>query len=255
MRGLRIDRVWKGYSRGDEWIEVLRGVSLEVQPGEIVAVTGTRSTGKTSLLKVAAGMERAEEGAVYLDDLQLASLRERARSQLLGRRIVWIDGHGPGLDVEVSRFVGWSLALHGRKGRAVKRRAAQMLGRVGARDCIGRRWGELSNAQRLLAGLARAFAGSPELVIIDDLLDGLSGRAAEEVSDLLRSLVEESQRPSGVLMSASDMESAMFADRIWSLTRRGALKLIAGRRAEQGAVIPFVRKDERAGSSQTTGVS
>lgn len=254
MRGLRVAEVSKGYSRGSEWIEVLNEVSFEAAPGEIVAVIGARTIGKTALLRIVAGMERADRGGVYLDDLPLMNMRESARTQLLGHRIIWLDGHGPALDVEVSRFVGWSLAVHGQKGRAVKRRAAQMLERVGARECMGRRWGELSNAERMVAGLAHAFAGSPDLVVIDDLLDGLSGRVTEEVSDLLRSLVEESERPSAVLMSASDMESAMFADRVWSLTRKGTLKLMAGRRTEEGAVIPFLRKDEREGS-HNVGVS
>lgn len=254
MRGLRVAGVSKGYPRGSEWIEVLDEVSFEAAPGEIVAVIGTRTMGKTALLQIVAGMERADRGAVYLDDLRLTDMRESARTQLLGRRIIWLDGYGPALDVEVSRYVGWSLAIHGLKGRAVKRRSAQMLERVGARECMGRRWGELSNVERMVAGLAHAFAGSPELVIIDDLLDGLSGRVTEEVSDLLRSLVEESGCPTAVLMSASDMESAMFADRVWSLARKGTLKLMAGRHTQEGAVIPFLRKDEREGS-HNVGVS
>jgi predicted ABC-type transport system involved in lysophospholipase L1 biosynthesis ATPase subunit len=254
VHGLRVAGLSKGYSRGDGWVEVLNAVSFEVAPGEIAALIGARSTGKTALLEIVAGMERADGGAVYLGDLELTNMRERARARLLGRRIIWLDPHGPGLDVEVSRFVGWSLAIHGKKGKAVKRRAAQMLERVGACQCVGRRWGELSNAERALAGLARAFAGSPDLVIIDDLLNGLSGRITEEVSDLLRSLVEESERPSAVLMSASDMESAMFANRVWSFTRKGTLKLMAGRPTEEGAVIPFLRKDEREGS-HNVGVS
>jgi predicted ABC-type transport system involved in lysophospholipase L1 biosynthesis ATPase subunit len=250
---LRIGGVSKGYSRGEEWIGVLADVSLEVAPGEVVAVVGSRLSGKTTLLKVAAGLERADKGSVSLGGRDLTDMPDRCRARLLGQEVVWIDRDGPGLGVEVSRFVGWPLALHGHGRRQVEQMAAQMLERVGARECVGRRWGELSNAQRVLAGLGRAFVCAPQLVVIDDLLDALGGRETEEVSDLLRSLMEEGESRCGVLMSASEMESAVLSDRVWSLTRKGTLKLMAGRLSSDGAVIPFPQKDERQGS-QSIGV-
>jgi predicted ABC-type transport system involved in lysophospholipase L1 biosynthesis ATPase subunit len=245
---LLVDGVWKGYSRGGRWIGVVEGVSFEVGRGEVVAVVGSRLDGKTTLLKVAAGMERPDRGSVSLAGRELTGLRERARSRLLGHEIVWVDRDGPELGLEVSKFVGWPLALHGRGRRDAERMAGQALERVGARDCVGRRWGELSNWQRVLVGLARAFAGDPQLVVVDDLLDALGSRATEEASDLLRSLVEESGSRCGVLMSASDMESALFADRVWSITRKGKLNALFGQRGEDAHIIPFPRPAERQGS-------
>src|SRR5580704_6919447 len=236
---LSVEGVWKGFSRGGRWMGVLSGVSFGVGRGEVVAVVGSRLEGKSTLLKVAAGMERPDEGCVLLDGSSLTGLRDRSRTRLLGHEIVWIDRDGPELGVEVSRFVGWPLALHGHGRRDAERAAAQALERVGARECVGRRWGELSNWQRVLVGLARAFAGAPRVVVIDDLLDALGPRATEQASDLLRSLVEESEPRCGVLMSASDMESAMFADRVWSITRKGTLKALSGRPSDDAEVIPF----------------
>lgn len=250
---LWIERVWKGYSRGAQWIGVLEDVSLEVGWGEIVAVIGGRLEGKTTLLRIAAGMEQPERGSVSLGGCALTGCRDARRSRLLGREIVWVDREGPGLDVEVLEFVGWPLALHGRGRRQAEREAAQVLDRVGARECVGRRWGELSNWQRVLVGLARAFAGSPQVVVIDDLLDALGGSATEEASDLLRSLVEESEPRCGVLMSVSDMESAMFADRVWSITGKRSLKLMAGRQTG-GKIVPFPDRDStRDGGSLDVG--
>jgi putative ABC transport system ATP-binding protein len=245
---LSVEGVWKGYSRGGRWMGVLGGVSLEVARGEVVAVVGSRLEGKTTLLKVAAGMERPDQGSVSLDSRSLTGLRDRSRTRLLGHEIVWIDRDGPELGLEVSRFVGWPLALHGHGRRHAERLASQALERVGARECMGRRWGELSNWQRVLVGLARAFAGSPLVVVIDDLLDALGGRVTEQASDLLRSLVEESEPRCGVLMSASDMESAMFADRMWSLTRKGTLKPLSGQPSHDADVIPFPKPVESQGS-------
>jgi putative ABC transport system ATP-binding protein len=236
---LSVDGVSKGYSRGTQWMPVLDGVSFDVERGEVVAITGSRLEGKTTLLKIAAGIERPDTGTVSLGDRRLTDCDDAQRSRLLGREIVWVDRDGPGLDVEVSKFVGWPLALHGRGRQQAEKHASHMLERVGAQECTGRRWGELSNWQRVLVGLARAFTGSPQLVIIDDLLDALGGSATEQVSDLLRSLVEHSQPRCAVLMSASDMESAMFADRVFTITTKHTLKLIAGPQPTEAQVVPL----------------
>jgi putative ABC transport system ATP-binding protein len=252
---LMIDGVWKGYPRGAQWTEVLANVSLKVERGEVVAVTGARLEGKTTLLTIAAGMERPDKGNVSLCGRVSTDCRDGERSRLLGHEVVWLDRDGPGLNVEVSRFVGLPLALHGRGRRQAGREAARVLERVGARKCQGRCWGELSSPQRVLVGLARAFAGSPQVVVIDDLLDGLGGSATEEASDLLRSLIEESEPSCGVLMSATDIESAMFADRVWSITGKHSLKLMAGRHTE-GKIVPFPDRDgTRAGGSLGIGSS
>jgi putative ABC transport system ATP-binding protein len=245
---LTVRDVWKGYNRGAHWAGVLSGVSFEIASGEIAAVVAPRLGGKSTLLRIAAGMERPDRGTVCLDAGELTCLSDRARSRLLGHEIVWIDRDGPELALEVSKFVGWPLALHGVGRREADGLAARALDRVGALSCIGRRWGELSNWQRVLVGLARAFAGKPQLVVIDDLLDALGSKATEEASDLLRSLVEESASRCGVLMSASDAESAVLADRVWSLTRDGALKPVFGASTADGDVIQFPSQAEAQGS-------
>lgn len=230
---LSITSLRKGYARGGEWVPVFAGGSLEVLYGEIVAIVGRRLAGKTTLLKIAAGVERPDEGAVLLGRQPLAELADRPRE------VRWVDRDGPGLEVGVAEFVGWPLAPGGRGRRRAEREAAQMLDQVGARECLGRNWGELSNWQRLLVGLARGFIGSPQLVVVDDLLDALGEPATEEASDLVRSVIEASEARCGVLMSVSDMESAMFADRVVTITGKGTLKVMSGRLTDAGEVVQF----------------
>lgn len=241
---LSVEGVWKGFSCDGRWTGVLEDVSFHVGRGEIVAIGGGRLSGKTTLLKIAAGIERPDRGEVALGSQRLAGLREQAWARLLGHEIVWVDRAGPKTPVEISRFVGWPQALHGRGRKGSEQLAAQALDRVGAKDCIGRRWAELSNWQKVLVGLARGFAGTPRVVIIDDLLDALGGRDTEEASDLLRSLVEESEPRCGVLMSASEEETAIFADQEYSLTRKGRLKLLSGRPSGGADVKPFPKHAE-----------
>jgi putative ABC transport system ATP-binding protein len=235
---LTVAGVSKCFSRGGECVVALNDVSFEVRQGEIAAVVGGSLDGKTTLLQVAAGAERPDKGTVSLGDRRLTGLSDRGRAKLLGREIVWIDRDGPGLGVEVSRFVGWPLALHGHGRRQVERVAAQILARVGMQEHASRKWGDLSHRQQVSVSLARAFAGNPRLVVIDDLLNGLGGRATEEAIDLLRSLMRESEHRCGVLLSVCEMESTVFADRVLSIYR-GVVEPMTGLQENDADVIPF----------------
>jgi ABC-type cobalamin/Fe3+-siderophores transport system ATPase subunit len=118
--------------------------------------------------------------------------------------------------------------------RAVALRALE---RVGVEHCAERRWGELSDWERVLVELAQALAGAPRLLLIDDLLDGLGARETEEVALLVRSLAEELQL--GVLMTVSDPEAALCSHRVLSLAA-GRLSVLSDVGApEPGVVIDF----------------
>jgi ABC-type taurine transport system ATPase subunit len=247
---LSIASISKGYWRGGSYLGVLKDVSLEVAPGEVVAVIGRRLGGKSTLLEIVAGIEAPGAGTVMLAGRPVRvqgrrSLREwwaarRAGSidPVLGHDMVLVTRDGPHQELEVSKYVGGPLAVRGSRRRDVRRVAGAALERVGASDCIGRSWGELSNYQRALVGLARAFAGAPQLVILDDLLDGHGRRDTETLSDILHTLVEESDG-CGVLLSAGYYETAVvLAHRVCSLDQHGALVHNSGPRADASQDAP-----------------
>jgi ABC-type nitrate/sulfonate/bicarbonate transport system ATPase subunit len=227
---LSIAGISKGFWRGGSYLGVLKDVSLVVAPGEVVAVIGRRLGGKSTLFEVVAGIEAPDAGTVMLAGRPVCvqgrrSVRERwaaGRSGLsnpvLGHDMVLVTRDGPHQELEVSKYVGGPLAVRGSRRRDVRAIAGAALERVGAGDCSGRCWGELSHYQRALVGLARAFAGSPQLVILDDLLDAHDRRDTETLSDILHTLLEESDRDCGVLLSAGYFETAVvLAQRVCSL--------------------------------------
>jgi ABC-type cobalamin/Fe3+-siderophores transport system ATPase subunit len=123
-----------------------------------------------------------------------------------------------------------------------------MLGRVGAAHCARQRWDDLSRWEQVLVGLAQGFAlRRPLVVVIDDLLDALGEPWTRQASDLLRSLVEDADRSCGVVMSVSDRDSALYADRVWAL-ENGSLIPTAGHRNEHAEVVPLRPGQERRGS-------
>jgi putative ABC transport system ATP-binding protein len=247
---LSLREVSKSFVRGHRSLPVLAGVSLEIAAGEIVAVEGPRYSGKTTLLRVAAGMMRPEQGDVWFEGRDLGGLSDGKRERLLGAEIAWTDREAPGTRLKVRDAIALPLML-GRGQRGARKLAEQALERVGIPGCAGQRWEDLSYCEGVLAGLARGIAGSPRLLVMDDPLDALGSKRRLEVGDLLRSLVGE--LGCGVLMSVSDLETAMVADRVWSLTG-GALMLMSDQANTTGAqIIDFPNTARLGGDSRGVG--
>jgi putative ABC transport system ATP-binding protein len=252
---LTIRNVCKSYRRGPREITVLADVSVEVNRGQIVAVIGSHSEGKTTLLKIAAGLVPCDRGEVSLAGRELASLSARDRRRLLGREIRFLDRRPPRLHLKVRDLVAAPMMM-GRRRRRRKARALALaaLDRVGAGSVAGQRWQDISDWERVLVVLAGGIVDSPELVIIDDLLDGHGASKTSEVGRLMRSLVAE--MGFGVLMSVSDWEAALLADRILNF-EGGGLALMSdhtGRGSSDlsGDVVPFSRRRQGHDGSQST---
>jgi putative ABC transport system ATP-binding protein len=233
---LRLDGVCKTYARGERRLRVLADLSLDVQAGEIAAVVGSRGEGKTTLLQIAAGIERPDRGEALFDGIDLLALSDRKRSELLGSSISWITRDGPGLRLQVRDGVAMPLAIgRGRRSRDVLEVAEDALERMGASGCGQRLWSELSNWEQVLVAFARMIVASPQLLVLDDLFEGLGMSRMREAAAQLRTLTNELR--CGVLMSASDVEGTLAADRVWSLVG-GSLEPMSGRAAD-AEVIEF----------------
>ncbi|HTR72663.1 MAG TPA: ABC transporter ATP-binding protein [Solirubrobacteraceae bacterium] len=230
----------KSFRRGSQDLRVLKDASLEVGVGEVVCVLGTRGQGKTTLLRIAAGMESADSGEVRFRGEDLTGLSDRKLSRLLGGQIAWAGRSGPGgMRMRLLDYVAMPLlAGHSRarkRGREdVYARARAALERVGAQGCGEQRWEGISDWERALVELAQGIVGEPELLLVDDLTDALGIRETDELTALIRSLSKELGL--GVLMSVSDPQATLFSDRIMTL---GGGTLTAGPSQEPGNVIEF----------------
>ncbi|HWX44766.1 MAG TPA: ATP-binding cassette domain-containing protein [Solirubrobacteraceae bacterium] len=236
---LSLHGVGKSYRRGGRLLRVLVDASLEVGAGEVGAVVGSRDEGKTTLLKIAAGIETPDAGEVRLQERELTRLSDEQRSRLLGDEIAWTHRDGTGVKLKVLDYLALPLVLgrgHGRRqARELARRALE---RVGAAGSAERRWAELSDWEQVLVGLARGIVCEPRLLVVDSLIDGLGMRRTREANELLLSLVRE--LGCGVLMSASDLEAVLIADRVWSL-ERGQLGVLSEQAVTEAQIIEFPR--------------
>jgi ABC-type lipoprotein export system ATPase subunit len=213
---LSLEELGKRYRRGERSHWLLRRVTLQIAAGEVVSVVAMRGQGKTTLLRIAAGMVAPDEGRVLLEGHNPEDLSDQAHARLLRERIGLAGRRGPGIDVQMLDYVAMRLSIGGRsRRREVRALALEALERVGVERCVERHWRELSDWERALVEIAQAIVGTPRLLLIDDLLDGLGMRETDELARLLRALAEE--RQVGVLMAVSDPEAALCSHRVLSL--------------------------------------
>jgi lipoprotein-releasing system ATP-binding protein len=196
-------------------VAALTDVSLDVRSGELVAVLAQRAQGKTTLLRVAAGMDPPVRGQVLFKGDDLYALSDRRRSALLGRKIGFAEPLGPDIDLPVISHVALPLLATHTK-REAYRRAQSILERVGAADCAEQAWMSLADSERALAAIAQAIVRKPELLLVDDLTATLGIGATESVGRLLRSIAHEDGL--AVLMSVSDADASTWFDRVASLS-------------------------------------
>lgn len=241
MTLLALERVRKSYWRGRHEVVVLDDVSLEIEAGELVAVFGQRASGKTTLLRVAAGIEAPDGGSVRFEGEPLGVGRFR-RLTGIHPRIGWVGRHGPfASGMRMLDHVALPL-LRGLSAEEAERRATRALKRVGVGDLAGARWHELSDAERTLVTIAYAIVREPTLLLADDPTSGLGVEERETVLGLLRSIVEE--RGMAVLATVPEVPDALRSHRVMSL---GDGELIQATRRAAGEVIAFPqRRDGRA---------
>ena len=237
MSLLSLERVTKRYQRGRLERTAVRDVSLELEPGELVAVWGARFSGRSTLLRIAAGIETPEEGSVTFEGRDLS----RARNRLLGRKIGYCHASSSlvqhGLVLE---HVAAALLAQRTLPKQAWRRGQEMLFRVGAERCARQECHELAGAEVVRVAIASALVTAPALLVIDEPTSGVDLLERDPLLALLRSIANEGTT---VLMSTGDAQGLSGVDRALSMDNgelRGEVRpaqahVLPLRRAESGA--------------------
>jgi putative ABC transport system ATP-binding protein len=221
---LQLVGVWKAFDRGRDRVGVLEDASLEVASGQIAAVVGTRDQGKTTLIRVASGTLPADHGSVFVDGRELTGLSDRQLSEVLARKIGLATRDGPEARLTVNDYVEMSLAATREWGKRERRqRVDHTLKEFGLAGVAESMWVELSNWQRVLVEFAQAIIVRPRLLLVDDVVDGLSLGKKQAAMELIEGFVEEIG--CGMLMAVSDHSAAVRSSQVWQLTH-GKLRLM-----------------------------
>jgi predicted ABC-type transport system involved in lysophospholipase L1 biosynthesis ATPase subunit len=233
------------YRRGRHDVQVLQDISLDLAAGEVVAVRAQRAQGKTSLLRVVAGMERPDRGSVRFDGQEVWRMSDGHRARLLRGQIALVDSAAPPLDVPVLNGIALPLLdTHGR--HEAYERASAALARVGASECSHQHWSELADWERALVALAHGIAGEPQLLLVDDLTATLDLGEGDDIIELLSALAAE--RGIAALICVDNSSQVNGVDRIAQLAG-GTLDAPPPTEPEPGNIIDFPGERPQRASS------
>jgi len=234
---LRARGLCKEYGKGEGLVRAVDGIDLDVAPGETVAVMGPSGCGKSTLLHLLGGLDRPSGGDLWLAGRSLSGLGERALARIRRDAVGFVFQAFHLMDeLTAVENVELPALLAGRSPRAARRRAADLLDRVGLADRARFLPPALSGGQRQRVAIARALVSDPLLVLADEPTGNLDSEATLEVLRLFDSLHSAGQT---LVVVTHDSRIAATADRLIGM-RDGAFvdetRLTGGTTGSLGAL-------------------
>lgn len=214
MSILEAREVSKIYPMGTTSVTALDKVSLSVAEGQFVAIQGTSGSGKSTLLNMLGGLDHPTTGEVFFSSKPLGPLtkKEMARYRRYSVGMIF-QGFNLITTMTAEENVGLALAFAGLRGSQRRKRANELLERVGLADRLTHRPSELSGGEQQRVAIARALANRPKVLLADEPTGNLDSTRAHELLGLLREMVDKDSLT--ILMVTHDHELATsFADRI-----------------------------------------
>jgi putative ABC transport system ATP-binding protein len=203
--------VTRRYGEGEATVEALRGVSLQVKPGELVAVMGPSGSGKSTLMHLLAALDTPTSGTVTIAGQDVGSLSDSDVTKLRREHIGFVFQFFnllPMLDAEEN--IRLPLTIAGEK--ADPEFFEDLLKRVGLTDRRSHRPAELSGGQQQRVAIARALVSQPSVVFADEPTGNLDSKTGGEILELLRASAEELNQT--MVMVTHDANAATIADRV-----------------------------------------
>lgn len=213
---LSLRGVTRTYPTAQGGLTVLKGVDLEVMPGEVVGLIGPSGSGKSSLLHAAGLLERPTSGQVLIDGEDVGGLDERARTRLRLHRIGFVyQFHHLLPEFDALDNVALPMRIAGVREGEARRRATEQLTALGLGQRITHQPAQLSGGEQQRVAIARALANNPRLLLADEPTGNLDPITSQAVFEALRELA----KTTGVaaLIATHNMELAGHMDRVFAL--------------------------------------
>ncbi len=208
--------VVRTFSQGESRLEVLRGASLAIMPGEIVALVGPSGAGKSTLLHVAGLLEPPQEGDVLIAGASCGGLDDTQRTQLRRDHLGFVyQSHHLLPEFSARENIVLPQMIAGVTKRNAGQRADELLASVGLEARAGHRPGKLSGGERQRVAIARALANNPAVLLADEPTGNLDPETADGVFEQLLMLVREKNL--AALVATHNMALAARMDRTLSL--------------------------------------
>ncbi|MDP1753047.1 MAG: ABC transporter ATP-binding protein [Reyranella sp.] len=207
---LSLNGIKRTFVQGDRRLEVLRGVSLDLRPGEIVALVGQSGSGKSTLLHIAGLLEQPDEGEVVVDGRVAGRLGDRGRTALRRRFLGFVYQYHHLLpEFSAIENVMLPQMLNGLSRSEARVRAAGLLAMVQLKERGDHRPGRLSGGEQQRVAIARAVANAPRVLLADEPTGNLDASTADVVFRQLLALVRETGMAALVATHNPDLAARM----------------------------------------------
>ena len=209
---LALDAVTRVHGSGETAVTALQGASLTVDRGELVAVMGPSGSGKSSLLNLSGGLDRATSGTVAVDGIRLDALDAKGLAALRRRSVGFVFQDLNLIpSLTAAENVGLPLELDGFSVRRARSQAVDALDRLGLREVADRFPDQMSGGQQQRVAIARALVGERSLVLADEPTGALDSHTGEGVLRILR---ERCDAGAAGLLVTHEARHAAWADRV-----------------------------------------
>ncbi len=189
---LKIRDLYKSYQVGQTMMPVLKGIHLDVQQGDLLAVTGSSGSGKSTLMSIMGLLDKPTRGRYWLDNKEVQHCSDDELAAMRNQKIGFVFQSFYLLQrLTAVENVGCPLRYSKVPLREIQRRSLTMLEKVGLADRATHRPDELSGGQQQRVAVARALIGKPAIVLADEPTGALDSHVSKEIMDLFISLNQE----------------------------------------------------------------
>lgn len=212
MAFIHLENITKVYGKKEGKVEALRGISMEIRQGEMVAIMGKSGSGKSTLLNIVAGLTMPTSGRYCFQGKEIMNMKQRELNQFRRENVGFIVQYFALIeDMDVYHNITLPLRHTKVSGREVKKRVIEVARKLGIEDKLKAFPEELSGGQKQRVAIARAIIKESKMILADEPTGALDSQTAEDIMKVFRSLNQEGK---SVLIVTHDMGIAKQCDRI-----------------------------------------
>ena len=210
---IKLKDVWKVYKMGEVEVKALRGVNLEIEKGEFLAIAGSSGSGKSTMMNLVGCLDLPTMGEIYLDGENIAGFHESRLAQTRGRKIGFVFQQFNLIQtMNALENVMLPLAFQDADDSAAKKKATELLDQVGLGDRANHRPSQPSGGEMQRIAIARALAVDPEIILADEPTGNLDSKTGEFIIDFLNRIHKDDGKT--IIMVTHDMHLTKHANRV-----------------------------------------